>query len=101
MRVTGFASLGRRHYLSVALRTDEPCRATLTGRVGGAGSLRSATARLTPGTRTVVRMRVADARALRRALRSRARTVAIRVEVVDAAGNTRALTQSARASKLR
>ena len=69
-RVTGFASLKRRGYLSVALRTDETCRATIRAR-----GFRTVTARVVPGARPVVK------------LRGQARRVVITVRTVDAAGN--------------
>ena len=70
LRVTGFASLKRRGYLSVALRTDETCRATISAR-----GFRTVTARVEPGTRRVVK------------LRGRARRVVVTVRTRDAAGN--------------
>ena len=52
MRVTGLRSLDRRRFLSVALRTNRACRVTVA-----APGFSSATANLTPATRTVVRIR--------------------------------------------
>lgn len=88
VRITGLRSLGRRHFLSVALRTDRPCRATLTGRVRGVTGFRATSVRLVPGTRRVVRLRVRDRRAITRALRTRARTILVRVEA-DGRSSTR------------
>jgi hypothetical protein len=85
MRVTGRGSLGRRGYLTVALRTDEACRATISAK-----GFRTLTARLVPGTRVVVKLRRTT---------SRARTVAVRVEAKDAAGNARMLNQSVRVTR--
>ena len=99
MRVTGLASLGRRHYLSVALRTDEACRATVSGRITGVPTSARRRSASTPGTRTLVRLRVTNTRAVTRALRTRPRTVSLRVETRDAAGNTRTLTESVRAKR--
>jgi hypothetical protein len=69
--VTGFRSLNRRGYLSVALRTDEACRATIS-----APGFRSVTARVVPNTRPVVK------------LRGKARRVVVTLRTRDAAGNT-------------
>jgi hypothetical protein len=73
LRVTGLRSVGRRHRLSVALRADEPCRATVS-----APGFRTATARLVPGLRTVVALRTA---------RLRRGRLDVRVQAVDADGN--------------
>ena len=70
-RVTGFASLKRRGYLSVALRTDETCRATIS-----APGFRSVTTLVLPNSRPVVK------------LRGEARRVVVTVRTRDAAGNT-------------
>jgi hypothetical protein len=85
MRVTGLRSLGRRGYLSVALRTDEACRATISAR-----GFRSTSARLVPGARLVVKLRRTT---------SRTHTVAVRVEARDATGNIRSLNQSVRITR--
>jgi len=82
-RVTGLRSLARRGYLSVALRTDEACRATISAR-----GFRTLTTNLRPDTRTVVRLR-------RRT--SRARSIALKIEARDGSGNVRTLSQSVRA----
>jgi hypothetical protein len=83
MRVTGLVALKRRGYLSVALRTDEPCRATVSAR-----GFRSASAQLVPGRRTLLRLRGA---------RRGNRRIAIAVSGVDAAGNATRLARSVRA----
>jgi hypothetical protein len=70
-RVTGFRSLKRRGYLSVALRTDETCRARISAR-----GFRSVTTRVAPHTRPVVK------------LRGKARRIVVTVRTRDAAGNT-------------
>jgi glucose/sorbosone dehydrogenase len=82
IRVTGVHSLGRRGYLSVALRTDEACGATVSAR-----GFRATTARLVPGKRLVVKLRRTT---------SRSRSVAVRVDARDAAGNVRTLNRSVR-----
>ena len=82
-RVTGLRSLRRRGYLSVALRTDEACRATISAR-----GFRAVTTHLTPGARSVVKLRRTT---------SRARSIALRIEARDAAGNLRTLRRSVRA----
>jgi hypothetical protein len=73
MRVTGLAALRHRGYLAVALRTNEPCRATVR-----APRFRAVSANLVVGTRTVVRLR-RERRGPRR--------IAITVRALDAAGN--------------
>jgi hypothetical protein len=80
VRITGLASLGRRRYLSVAVRADEPCRATISAR-----GFRTTTVPLVPGARSVVKLRLDRRRAL-------PRTVAVRVAAPDA----RTLTTSVR-----
>jgi hypothetical protein len=85
MRVTGLRSLGRRGYLSVALRTDEACVATISAR-----GFRKVTARLVPGKRVVVKLRRTT---------SRTRSVAVRVDARDAAGNVRSLNQSVKVTR--
>jgi glucose/arabinose dehydrogenase len=76
-RITGVHALKRRGYLSVALRTDEACRATVTAR-----GFRTVAARLVPGKRLVVKLRRTT---------SRSRSVAVRVAARDAGGNVRTL----------
>jgi hypothetical protein len=71
--------------LSVALRTDEACRATISAR-----GFRETTARLVPGTRVVVKLRRTT---------NRARTVAVRVEARDATGNLRTVNQNVRVTR--
>ena len=82
MRVTGLWSLKRRGYLTVALRTDEGCRATVA-----APGFKTAGARLTPGTRTVIKLRA-------RTRKPRRLTVSVRA--VDAAGNAGTLARVVR-----
>jgi hypothetical protein len=52
MRVTGLRSLDRRHYLSIALRTDRACRVSVAAK-----GFKRTTATLKPGTRTMVKLR--------------------------------------------
>ncbi len=73
VRVTGLRSVGRRHRLSVALRADEPCRATVS-----APGFRVATALLQPGERRVVTLSTARVRRGR---------VDVRVQALDGDGN--------------
>ena len=73
MRVTGLRSLARRKYLSVALRTDEACRVTISAK-----TFHDASTRLAPGARTVIK--------LRRRAKGSSRIV-VSVRAVDAAGN--------------
>jgi hypothetical protein len=60
MRVTGTRSLAKRRYLSVALRTDRACRVAVSAR-----GFKTTTASLTPGKRTVVKLRRTTSRAKR------------------------------------
>ena len=77
MRVTGLASLARRGYLSVALRTDEVCRVAVSARMS-VSRFGTASLRLPRAQRTVIRLRAHDPRAVARALRTQSRTVAVR-----------------------
>jgi hypothetical protein len=60
MRVTGQYSLAKRRYLSVALRTDKPCRVTISAR-----NFKRVTVTLTPGQRRVIKLRRMRAKAKR------------------------------------
>jgi len=82
-RITGLRSLRRRGCLSLALRSDEACRATISAR-----GFRAVTIHLKPGARRVVKLRRTT---------SRARSIALRIEARDAAGNLRTLRRSVRA----
>lgn len=97
LRATGVRSVRRLKRLSLALRTDEGCRATVKASIRGVAQFRSARTSLTAGQRAVVRVKLTarGTRAVRKALRrKRSLTVAVRVSAVDAAGNTRTLTRS-------
>ena len=97
-RVTGLRSVRRRARLSVALRSDEACTATVRARIRGVAQFKRARVALAPG-RTVVRVRLTarGARAVRAALRrQRTLRLSLRVEAVDAAGNARRLTRGVR-----
>jgi hypothetical protein len=83
MRVTGLIALRHRGYLSVALRADERCRATVTAR-----GFRSASAQLVPGRRTVLRLR---------GPRRGDRRIVISLSGIDAAGNTTRFVRAVRA----
>jgi Glucose / Sorbosone dehydrogenase len=98
-RVTGLRSVRRERRFSVALRSDEACRATVRARIKGVASFRRAQRSLGAGRRSVVRVRLTarGARAVRRALiRHRSLRVALTIRAVDAAGNTRTLTRTLR-----
>ena len=60
MRVTGLNSLEKRRYLSVALRTDRTCRVTVA-----AAGFKSTSTTLTPGKRTVIKLRRTKGKAKR------------------------------------
>jgi hypothetical protein len=66
MRVTGARSLARRRYLTVALRTDAPCRVTITAR-----EFRRLAVNLRPGERRAVKFRRPRGAAKRIAIRVR------------------------------
>jgi Glucose / Sorbosone dehydrogenase len=82
VRVTGLRSVGLRHRLSVALRADEPCRATIS-----APGFKVATAALAPGRRRVVELRTT---------RLRRGRLDVRVQAVDADGNVATLLRRVR-----
>jgi hypothetical protein len=100
VRITGLRALSRRGFLSVALRSDEGCRATVSARMSSS-RFKPVSIRLVAGERTVVRLRAANRHAVIRALRRGPRTVAVRVHAVDASGNARTLTDSVRARRSR
>ena len=98
-RVTGVRSVRRLRRLSIALRVDEACNATVSARVKGVATFRTARGSVAAGTRTVLRLRLTPrgGRAVRAALRRhRSLSVALRVQAVDGAGNVRTLTRSVR-----
>jgi hypothetical protein len=98
-RVTGVRSVRRLKRLSVALRTDEACRATVTARIRGVASFRTARGALVAGRRSVVRLRLSarGTRAIRRELRRhRSLRVVLRFRATDAAGNVARLTRTVR-----
>ncbi len=97
--MTGLRSVRRTRRLSVALRTDEACRATVSARIRGVASFRTSTRSLVPGRRSVLRLQLSarSVRAVRRALgRHRSLRVAVRVQAVDGSGNVRTLARAAR-----
>jgi hypothetical protein len=78
--------------LTLSLRSDEACRATISARVRGVASFTRATKQLAAGKRARVALRLSprSARKVRRALRHhRSLRVAIRLATADAAGNRR------------
>jgi glucose/arabinose dehydrogenase len=88
----GTRSVTRRRYLRFALRAQGACSVTITGRIGGVGSIRTARLGLAAGQRRTVRLQVTrrtNAK-LRRALR-RNRTVrlTLRISSRDASGAVR------------
>jgi hypothetical protein len=96
-RVTGLRSVRRRHRLTVALRADEACRATVSARIRGVARFVAARRSLAAGRRHVVRLRLSarGTRAVRRALRRhRSLRVAVRVRTIDAAGNAGTLARA-------
>ena len=98
-RVSGLRSVRRLRRLTLTLRSDEACRATVSARIKGVATFRSTVRALGSGKRHVVRVRLAarGARAVRRALgRRTSLRVTYRVQAVDAAGNVRTLARAAR-----
>ena len=80
--------------LTLSLRSDEACRATISARVRGVTSFKRTTKQLAAGKRTSVALRLSksSARKVRRALRRhRSLRVAIRLATADAAGNRKTL----------
>ena len=80
--------------LTLSLRSDEACRATISARVRGVTSFTGVTKRLAAGKRTSVALRLSkrSARYVRGALRRhRSLRVAIRLATADASGNRKAL----------
>jgi hypothetical protein len=99
MRVSGVRSVRKARRLTIALRTDEECRATVRASIKGVAQFRRATVSVPAGRRTVVRVKLTarGVRAVRAALRRKpSLRVAVRVSTVDGAGNRRELTRSAR-----
>ncbi len=99
MTVSGVRSVRRLKRLTIALRTDEACRATVRASIKGVAQFRRTTASVTAGTRRVVRVKLTSrgVRAVRAALRRKSSlSVALRVSAVDAAGNTRTVTRTVR-----
>ena len=98
-RVSGLRSVRRLRRLTLSLRADEACRATVSARIKGVAAFRSTARALASGRRDVVRVRLTarGTRAVRRALGRRASLrVTYRVQAVDAAGNVRTLARVAR-----
>ncbi len=98
-RVTGLRSVRRLRRLTVTLRTDEACQATVAARIRGVATFRSARRSLVAGRRSVVRLRltVRGTRAVRSAVRRRGSLrVAVNVRALDAAGNAATLARVAR-----
>ncbi|MDA0174189.1 PQQ-dependent sugar dehydrogenase [Solirubrobacter taibaiensis] len=99
MRVSGVRSVRRLKRLTVALRTDEACRASVRASIKGVAQFRRTTTSVSAGTRKVVRVKLTSrgVRAVRSALRRKSSLpVALRVSAVDAAGNTRTVTRTVR-----
>jgi len=99
MRVTGARSVRKSHRLSVALRVDEACRATVSARIKGVATFKTAKASLTVGTRAVLRLGLSSKarKSIKRALKQHRKiTATVKVQVVDAAGNIRTLSRSIR-----
>jgi hypothetical protein len=98
-RITGVRSVRRLRRLTVSLRTDEACRATVSARIRGVATFRTAKRSLVAGRRSVVRLKLTarGTRAVRRALkRQRSLRVAVRVQALDATGNIRSLSRGVR-----
>jgi hypothetical protein len=99
LRVTGLRSVRRLKRISVALRVDEACSATVSGRIRGVARFKTARGSVAVGTRTVLRLRLTakGRRAVRAALRRhKSLRATVRVQVVDGAGNLRTATRGVR-----
>ena len=78
-RVTGVRSVRRLRRLTASQRTDEACRATVSARIRGVATFRTAKRSLTVSRRSVVRLRLA-----------------VRVRAIDATGDIGALASGVR-----
>ena len=99
LSVSGVRSVRRLKRLSITLRTDEACRATVRASIKGVAQFRRTTASVSAGKRKVVRVKLTarGGRAVRSALRRKSSLpVVLRVSAVDAAGNTRTVTRTVR-----
>jgi hypothetical protein len=98
-RITGVHSVRALRRLTVALRTDEACRAKVSARIRGVATFRTAQGTLVIGRRSVIRLQLTarGTRAVRSALkRHRSLRAAVRVQALDPTGNIRTLSRSVR-----
>jgi Glucose / Sorbosone dehydrogenase len=97
VRVTGIRSVRKRHYLTLALRSDESCTATATAKIKHVATFKTVKKKkLTAGGRTVLKLKLTKKgrAAVRRAFHRHKRLrVAVRVRAVDAAGNVSGYTR--------
>jgi hypothetical protein len=99
VRITGVNSIRKRHFLSVALRSDERCKATVTAKIKHVVQFRRVVKTLVAGRRTVLKLKLSQKgrRAYSRGLRSHKRLrVGVRLRAVDDAGNAVAYARSIR-----
>jgi glucose/arabinose dehydrogenase len=98
-RLMGARRAARTRRLRLALRCDEPCRATVATRLRGVRRLATRRRSLAANRRTVVRVKFGRkaTRRLRRTLRRKPRViVAVSVRARDAAGNRRVVRRRAK-----
>jgi hypothetical protein len=98
VRTSGLRSVRRLHRVTVTLRADEACTATVSARIRGVASFKRTTRSLSANRRAVVRLRLSSRgqRAVRRALRHhRSLRLTIHLATRDAAGNRSTLNRQA------
>jgi Glucose / Sorbosone dehydrogenase len=99
VRVTGVNSIRKRHFLTVSLRSDERCRATVTAKIKHVVQFKHVTKTLVKGRRTVLKLKLttkgqaAYKRGLHRHKRLR---VGVRLRATDGAGNVSSYARSVR-----
>jgi hypothetical protein len=99
VRITGVNSIRKRHFLTVSLRSDERCKATVTAKIKHVVQFRRAVKTLVAGRRTVLKLKLSQKgrRAYSRGLRKHKRLrVGVRIRAVDAAGNPSSYARSIR-----
>jgi hypothetical protein len=99
VRITGVNSIRKRHYLTVALRSDERCRATVTAKIKHVVQFKHVTKTLVAGRRTVLKLKLTKKgqTAYRRGLQRHKRLrVGVRMRATDGAGNVLSYAHSVR-----
>jgi hypothetical protein len=99
VRITGVNSIRKRHFLTVSLRSDERCRASVTAKIKHVVQFRRVIKTLVAGRRTVLKLKLSQKgrRAYSRGLRGHKRLrVGVRLRAVDDAGNAVSYARSIR-----